>query len=147
MLHFTASDSYSSAWNTFANNTPNRGELPGTCAHFVVSKDGVIHQLVPTTIRCRHAIGLNHRAIGIEMVQEAGPGPHWADQQILARRAQSGAVVRLVRWLQARYAIATGDVIGHAMANDHRLFLDREGWRNDHGDWIAEDVRTLRRRL
>jgi N-acetyl-anhydromuramyl-L-alanine amidase AmpD len=147
VLHFTASDSYSSAWNTFANNSPNRGEMPGTCAHFVVDKAGVIHQLVPLSLRCRHAIGLNHRAIGIEMVQETGQGSHWADQQILGRRAQIGAVLRLVRWLQGRYSIAKADVIGHAMANDHRLFEDREGWRNDHSDWLAPDVRVLRSRL
>jgi hypothetical protein len=52
-----------------------------------------------------------------------------------------------VRWLQARYGIATKDVIGHAMVNDSPFFHDLEGWRNDHTDWQAEDVRALRKRL
>ena len=52
-----------------------------------------------------------------------------------------------MRWLQARYHIAKRDVIGHAMANHHRLFKDLEGWRNDHVDWQAADVRAFRRRL
>jgi protein MpaA len=71
VLHFTASSTYRSAWETFAANTPNRGERPGVCSHFVVAKNGRIHRLVRPAIRCRHAIGLNHRAIAVEMVQEA----------------------------------------------------------------------------
>jgi N-acetyl-anhydromuramyl-L-alanine amidase AmpD len=148
VLHFTAGNSYQSAWNTFAANAPNRGERPGTCAHFIIDKRGRIHQLVSLKVRCRHAIGLNHVAIGIEMVQEtAGHGSHWADQQILNRPRQVKAALRLVRYLQGRYRIRTRDVIGHAMANDHRLFRDDEGWVNDHTDWLAEDVRAFRRRL
>ncbi len=147
VLHFTASDSYGSAWNTFESNAPNLGEGPGVCAHYLIKQNGTVAELVPPSSRGRHTIGLNHRSIGIEMVQEAGPGSHWADQQILNRRPQAGAALRLVRWLQDRYGIATRDVIGHAMANDHRWFKDLKGWRNDHTDWLARDVREFRRRL
>ena len=40
--HYTATTSFSSAWNTFASNAPDPelGELPGTCAHFVVDTTG-----------------------------------------------------------------------------------------------------------
>jgi N-acetyl-anhydromuramyl-L-alanine amidase AmpD len=147
VLHFTASGSYSAVWNTFESNAPNRGESPGVCAHYVVKQDGTIAELVRPRIRCRHAIGINHRSIGIEMVQEGGRGSHWADQQILDRRPQVRAALRLVRWLQARFEIATRDVIGHAMVNDSRYFKDLEGWRNDHTDWLARDVREFRDRL
>ncbi len=147
VLHYTDSGTYRSAWSTFAGDTASLGELPGTCAHFIVSQDGVIHQLVPTTVRCRHAIGLNQAAIGIEMVQVGGRSAHWSDQQILHRTRQIRAVVALVRWLQATYGIATGDVIGHAMANGSRFFRDDEHWRNDHDDWLAVDVKQLRRML
>ncbi len=147
VLHFTASNSYQSAWSTFDSNAPNLGESPGVCAHYVIKQSGTIAELVSTSIRCRHTIGLNHRSIGVEMVQETGRGSHWADQQILHRRPQVGAALKLVRWLQGRYGIATRDVIGHAMANDHRWFKDLEGWRNDHSDWLARDVREFRKRL
>lgn len=147
VLHFTAAGGYRSAWSTFDANAPNNGELPGVCAHFVVKKSGRIAELVPTRYRCRHAIGLNHRSIGIEMVQETGRGAHWADQQILDRKRQSNAAVRLVRWLQRRFEIETGDVIGHAMANDSPYFKDLQGWRNDHSDWLKRDVREFRKRL
>src|SRR5438270_5483820 len=40
--HYTGGESFSAAWNTFASNKPDPelGELPGTCAHFIVGKDG-----------------------------------------------------------------------------------------------------------
>jgi Zinc carboxypeptidase/N-acetylmuramoyl-L-alanine amidase len=147
VLHFTAGPTYRSAWSTFAANAPSLGELPGDCSQFVVGKTGGIHELVPPTIRCRHAIGLNYTAIGVEMVQEAGPGSHWADRQILGRRPQIRAVVHLVAWLKQRYGIAIRNVIGHAMANNSPFFKDLEGWRNDHTDWLHRDVVTFRNRL
>jgi N-acetyl-anhydromuramyl-L-alanine amidase AmpD len=147
VLHFTANNSYSATWNTFASNAANRGEKPGTCAHFVIEKSGKIHQLVPLGVRCRHVIGLNHRAIGIEMVQETGSDARAAARKILNRPKQVNAALRLVRWLQGRYGISTADVIGHAMANNHRLFKDLRGWRNDHADWQTSEVRAFRKRL
>jgi N-acetylmuramoyl-L-alanine amidase-like protein len=149
VLHFTASGSGSEpgVHALFESDQPNGGELPGVCAHFIVDQDGTIYQQAPLTVICRHAIGVNDHAIGIEMVQAQGPSSHWADLQILHRRPQIQSVLRLVRWLQSRYGIANGNVIGHAMANDSPYFHDREGWRNDHSDWQAEDVRLLRRML
>jgi hypothetical protein len=147
VLHYTAGPSYGAAWNTFASNAPNMGELPGTCSHFIVSKGGRIHRTVRPAIRCRHAIGLNHTAIGVEMVQEAGSGSHWADSQILHRRPQIHRALRLVAWLKQRYGIRMRDVIGHAMANDSPHFEDLEGWRNDHTDWLRSDTKKFRHRL
>jgi N-acetylmuramoyl-L-alanine amidase len=147
VLHFTAGPSYRSAYWTFYGDRPYRGELPGVSCHFVVDKDGTIYQLVPLAVRARHCIGLNHLAIGIEFVQETGTGGHWADQQILARRPQVRAGLRLVRYLMARYGISKANVIGHAMANDSPFFKDLEGWRNARSDWLAVDVRAFRSRL
>ena len=68
--HYTGSNSFSGAWNSFAANTPDPelGELPGTCAHFIVGHDGTIYQLVRLNVMCRHTVGLNYVAIGIEHV-------------------------------------------------------------------------------
>jgi hypothetical protein len=147
VLHFTATDSYQSVWSTFDSNAPSLGEPPGVCAHYAIEQDGTTNELVPPRVRCRHTIGLNHVAIGIEMVQSTGPGAHWADQQILDRRPQIRSAVRLVRWLQDRYGVPTGEVIGHAMANDDPYFKDLQGWTNDHTDWLKRDVREFRERL
>ena len=38
-------------------------------------------------------------------------------------------------------------MIGHAMVNNHRLFRDLEGWKNDHADWQTPEVRVFRKRL
>ncbi|MBE3074267.1 MAG: N-acetylmuramoyl-L-alanine amidase [Actinobacteria bacterium] len=148
VLHFTQTDTASAARNAFANDSPNLGELPGTCAHFIVAQNGDVWQIVPTSIRCRHAIGLNDKAIGIEMVQRThGNSSTWADRQILNRAAQIGALLALVHSLQREYGISTSNVIGHAGANQAPQFRDLQGWRNDHTDWQTQDVLEVRRRL
>lgn len=148
VLHFTATDSVSSVVNTFAANTPTLGEGPGTCAHFIVEKSGKIDQLVPTNLMCRHTIGLNHRAIGIEVMQSTdGHSSAWADQQILARTAQINALLALVRDLQRQYDISSSNVVGHGTANSARGFKDLLGWRNDHTDWGPAAMETFHARL
>jgi hypothetical protein len=147
VLHYTASSTYAPAWNAFASNAPVLGELPGTCAHFIIGKNGTIHRIVPLRIQCRHTIGLNYTSIGIEMVQEQLSSSHASDRAILGRAPQIHAALHLVRWLEARYGIKAKNVIGHAMANDSPYFKDHEGWRNDHTDWQRRDVRTFRSRL
>jgi N-acetyl-anhydromuramyl-L-alanine amidase AmpD len=148
VLHFTETDTAAAARNGFANDSPDLGELPGTCAHFIVAQNGDVWQIVPTSIRCRHTIGLNDKAIGIEIVQRTqGNSSHWADQQILDRPAQIDAVLALLRSLQRDYGISTNSIIGHATANDAPQFRDLQGWRNDHTDWQAQDVLEVRRLL
>jgi N-acetylmuramoyl-L-alanine amidase len=65
--HYTASNSFSAAWNTFAANTPDPElhQLPGDCAHFIIDRNGRIYQLVRLDVMCRHTVGLNYVAIGI----------------------------------------------------------------------------------
>ena len=148
VLHYSESDTYASVRSLFEADLPNRGERPGTCAHYVVDQDGTIRELVPPTLMCRHTVGLNHVAIGIEFVQSSrGHGPRWATQQVLQRRAQAAAGVALVEDLQRRFSIADDEVIGHAMANDAKGFRDLEGWRNDHVDWQSPEVEAFRRML
>jgi N-acetyl-anhydromuramyl-L-alanine amidase AmpD len=147
VLHFTATETYQPVWNHFASNSPNRGEYPGVCTQFVVDKDGTIYKTVRTTVRCRHAIGLNHRSLGIEMVQETGQSSEWATRQILNRRRQVRAAVRLTGYLQRRFDIGMRNVIGHAMANNSPYFKDLQGWRNDHTDWLWPAVNRFRRKI
>ncbi len=142
VIHYTATSTYGPVWNTFAANSPNGGELPGVCAQFVVGKGGTINQLVDQDVRCRHAIGLNHRTLGVEMVQESSGS---AEQQILHRHDQRLAAERLVAWLCQRHHVKVSDVIGHAMANDSRYFKDLEGWQNDHSDWPKGPTQEFRK--
>jgi len=106
--HLTANTSFSATLNTFASDAPDPElhEPPGTCAHFVVDQQGAIHQLVSLKWMCRHTVGLNWTAIGIEHVGTAETG-------VFGNARMLRASLRLTRWLQARYGIATKDVIGH----------------------------------
>lgn len=107
--HWTQNDSVDATWNTFAPNLPDveLHERPGTCSQFVIARDGRIFQLTPVTFLCRHTVGLNWAAIGIEHVG-------FSDGQVLGDAAQLRASIRLTRWLRCRYGIAVKDVIGHA---------------------------------
>jgi len=147
VLHYTAGSTYESAFNTFASNAPALGEKPGVCAQFVVDKDGTIYQLTRLYVRCRHTIGLNHVSVGIEMVQEDAGGGAATSDVILDRRAQARSAVALAAWLKSRYRIPMRDLVGHATANDSRLFKDLEGWRNDHGDWPKGPLKVFRKRV
>jgi N-acetylmuramoyl-L-alanine amidase len=106
--HYTATNSFAATYNTFARDTPDSElhELPGVCSHFVIDRDGTIYQLVSTRFMCRHTVGLNWTAIGIEHVAQS-------DGQVLGDRRQLRASLRLTRHLQGRFRIATRNVIGH----------------------------------
>ena len=81
--HYTATDTFALGLQHFATDAPDPelGELPGVCAHFVIDRDGTIYRLVPTSIMCRHTVGLNWTAIGIEHVGRS-------DAQVLGNRRQ-----------------------------------------------------------
>ncbi|HYI81297.1 MAG TPA: DUF2817 domain-containing protein [Thermoleophilaceae bacterium] len=142
--HYTASNSFSSAFNTFAADTPDveLGELPGVCAHYLIDSDGTVHQLVPTTIMCRHTVGLNWTAIGIEHVGAS-------DRQVLGNRRQRAASLRLTRMLQGRHRIATRNVIGHAESLTSPFHRERVARlrKQTHGDFAAPAMRSYRRML
>jgi N-acetylmuramoyl-L-alanine amidase len=142
--HYTASTSFSAAWNTFARETPDveLHELPGTCAHFVIDRDGTIYQLVPLGTICRHTVGLNWTAIGIEHVGTS-------DAQILSNPRQLAASLRLTLWLMHRYGISLPNVIGHNESLTSAYHRERYApWRcQTHGDWTHADMTTYRAQL
>jgi N-acetylmuramoyl-L-alanine amidase len=142
--HVTASDSYRSAYETFAQDVPDveLHELPGVCSHFIVDRAGVIHQLVPLGIMCRHTVGLNWTAIGIEHVGTS-------DAEVLHDARQMRASLQLTRWLQARYGIALRNVIGHAESLSSPYHRERVARlrHQTHGDWAHRDMIVYRRRL
>jgi beta-N-acetylhexosaminidase len=106
--HYTASNSFESAYNTFAQDVPDveLHELPGVCTHFIVDTDGTIYRLVPIEIRCRHTVGLNYTSIGIEHVGTS-------DAQVMGNEAQLQASLRLTGWLRCSAGIKVRNVIGH----------------------------------
>ena len=106
--HYTVTSTFAPVFDYFSRNQPDPelNELPGVCSHFVIDRDGTIYRLVPPSIMCRHTVGLNWTAIGIEHVGQS-------DAQVMGNRRQLAASLRLTRALQGRYGIATRNVIGH----------------------------------
>jgi len=106
--HYTVTSTFAPVFNLFSRNEPDQElhELPGICSHFVIDRDGTIYRLVRPTTMCRHTVGLNYTAIGIEHVG-------MSDAQVMGDRRQLAASLRLTRALQGRYGIATKNVIGH----------------------------------
>src|SRR3954468_11692264 len=106
--HYTVTSTFQQTFNTFAPDNPDSElkELPGTCAHYVIDRDGTIYQLAPSSIMCRHTVGLNYTSFGIEHVGRS-------DAQVLGNARQMASSIALTQWLRCRYRIGINNVIGH----------------------------------
>jgi len=144
VIHYTDSPSFSSTFRTFAADVPDPElhELPGTCAHFVIDQSGTIHQLVSLGTMCRHTVGLNWTAIGIEHVG-------FSDAQVLGDRKQMFASLKLVRWLRCRYHIPVRDVIGHneSLSSPYHREDVPSLRMQTHSDFNHADMQVYRARL
>jgi N-acetyl-anhydromuramyl-L-alanine amidase AmpD len=142
--HLTAGDTWQSAWSTFAPDVADSElhELPGICSHFVIDQRGVIHKLVSLRVMCRHTVGLNWTSIGIEHVGHT-------DAQVLGNPRQMSASLRLTRWLQRHYEIATKNVIGHNESLSSPYHRERVARlrKQTHGDWRRTSMERYRKRL
>ncbi|GAC1324103.1 MAG: hypothetical protein NVSMB25_21240 [Thermoleophilaceae bacterium] len=142
--HFTETSTARAAYNTFAPDVadPELHELPGVCAHFVVDANGTIYQLVSLDLMCRHTVGLNYTAIGIEHVG-------FSDGQVLGNRRQLAASLALTRWLRCRFRVGLNDVIGHNESLSSRFHLEKVARlrRQTHNDFIRRDMDVYRTRL
>jgi N-acetylmuramoyl-L-alanine amidase/Zinc carboxypeptidase len=97
---------------------PSLHERPNVCAHYVVGRDGAILHLVPLGTMCRHVVGLNYTAIGIE---HAG----FSDADVMGNEAELRASLRLTRWLRCRFAIPVASVIGHGESLGSPFYRER----------------------
>ena len=142
--HFTDTAAFRPVWNGFAPDVPDYGlhELPNVCAHFVIDRNGTIYQLVALNLMCRHTVGLNYTAIGIEHVG-------FSDRQILNNPRQLRASLALTRWLRCRYRVPIKDVIGHneSVTSPYHHELVRSLRTQTHDDWRKADMDVYRRRL
>jgi len=142
--HWAETGSAAAVYHTFAPDHADSElhELPNTCAHFVVSGSGRIYQLVSLRIRCRHTVGLNWTAIGIEHTG-------FSDAEVLGNQRQMQASLRLTRWLRCRFQIKVRDVIGHAESLSSPYHYERvKAMRNaTHGDFAHATMRRYRAKL
>lgn len=142
--HFTANDSIQATINTFAPDNPDveLHELPQVCSHFVIGADGTIVQMVPLGLMCRHTVGLNHTAIGIEHVGRS-------DSQVLGDRRQMSASLRLTSYLRCRFRIDAKNVIGHAESLSSPYHRENVASlkHQTHGDMARPAMQRYRARL
>lgn len=142
--HVAVAPSAASVKATFSpdNPDPELHELPQVCSHFVIDRDGTIHQLVPLNVMCRHTVGLNYTAIGIE---HAG----FTDQDLLSNAAELNASIRLTTWLRCRYGIKLANVIGHNESLSSPLHHENvPALRTQtHGDMQRASMQVYRQRL
>ncbi|HEU4978004.1 MAG TPA: peptidoglycan recognition family protein [Solirubrobacteraceae bacterium] len=142
--HVAVAGSIRAVFDAFAPDVPDPElhELPGTCSHFVVGADGTIAQLVPLGLMCRHTVGLNWTAIGIEHVG-------YRDADVLGDPRELRASLRLTAWLRCKYGIPVRDVIGHAesLTSPYHHERVRRLRHQTHADWQHADMVRYRRLL
>jgi beta-N-acetylhexosaminidase len=142
--HIAVAGSVRTVFNTFAPDRPDPElhELPGLCSHYVVGNKARIVELVSPRWRCRHTVGLNQVAIGIEHVG-------FTDGDVLHNRRQFRASLRLTAWLRCRYGIRIRNVIGHNESLSSPYHRERVARlrHQTHADWRHASMRVYRRRL
>jgi len=142
--HISLTDSLSAVYSTFGPDVPDveLHELPGLCTHFVVDKDGTVYQLVRLDTICRHTVGLNWTAIGIEHVGQR-------DADVLGNPRQLAASLRLTLWLEQRFHIRLRNVIGHNESLTSPYHRERVSSLRcqTHADWKRVDMVVYRRKL
>jgi N-acetylmuramoyl-L-alanine amidase len=141
VIHYAEAGSISAIYNTFRTDQPDVEfhELPNVCSHYAVSASGAVYKFVPPTIRCRHTVGLNWTAIGVEHVG-------FSDQDILGRPAQLNGSLKFVQWLRCRFGISVDNVIGHneSLSSPFYKELDPRFKGQTHGDWNHADMQVYR---
>lgn len=142
--HVAQTSSAAAVHDVFAPDVPDveLHELPNVCSHFVVAASGRVFRLVNLRTRCRHTVGLNWTAIGIEHVG-------YADSDVLGNRRELRASLRLTQYLRCRFGIPVHDVIGHAesLSSPYHHELVPSLRRQTHGDWKHPSMRAYRGKL
>jgi N-acetylmuramoyl-L-alanine amidase len=141
VIHYAAAGSVGAIFNTFAPDRPDVefNQLPGVCSHYAVGAGGGVFKFVPPSIRCRHTVGLNHVAIGIEHVG-------FSDGDILNRPPQLNASLQLTQWLRCRFGIPVEGVIGHneSLSSPYFKELDPRFKGQTHGDFNKASMDVYR---
>lgn len=142
--HMAETSTAAAVYNTFAPDVPDveLHELPNVCSHFVVNSAGRIYRLVNLRTRCRHTVGLNWTAIGIEHTG-------FADADALDNPREMHASLQLTQWLRCKFHVAIRNVIGHneSLSSPYHRELVPSLRNQTHGDWRHASMRIYRHRL
>lgn len=136
VIHHTARDSFNDSFElllpaVLPSHRPDiaKSSALNVSAHFLVDRDGTIHQLMPPDMMARHVIGLNYNSIGIENV-----GGENSNDNLTAQQLKSN--IELVRWLKKRFP-SIEYLIGHY---EYRAFEKTPLWlERDNGYRTLKD--------
>ncbi|MDD5372505.1 MAG: peptidoglycan recognition family protein [Sulfurimonas sp.] len=124
IIHHTAIDDFNDSFSRFISQTLpsdrpdiNNGGAVNVSAHFMVERDGTIHQLMPLDFMARHVIGLNYNSIGIENVGGQNSKDNLTKEQLKAN-------IELVRELKKMFPTIEY-IVGHY---EYRCFEADELW-------------------
>ena len=116
-------------------------------AHYLVDTYGELYQLAPEDVICRHTIGFNHSAIGIENI--AADADHLSDRQA---QATAGLIIRIVsRHPTIHYLIGHHEYRESNLPH-YRLFIEHDATYHftdkiDPGPIFMARVRQLLKEL
>lgn len=104
LIHHTAINDYKDSLSRFADEAlPSRrsdisSNKPSVnvSTHFMVERDGTMHQLMPLDFMARHVIGINYSSIGIENVGGENGNDNLTDAQLKAN-------IYLVEFLKKKF--------------------------------------------
>ena len=137
LVHHTAIDDFKESLSRFMEE-----ELPSlradissagalnVSAHFMIERDGTIHQLMPLDFMARHVIGLNYNSIGIENVGGQDGENNLTDAQLKAN-------IFLINYLKKKFETLEY-LVGHyeyRCFEKHQLWLELDaGYRTEKDD-------------
>ena len=147
LIHYTAVATFEDSLKRFKAQTlpTDRPDISKASAlnvstHFMVERDGTIHQLMPLDFMARHVIGLNYSSIGIENVGGAGYKQDLTVEQLLAN-------IFIVNYLKKKFPTIEY-VVGH---HEYRCFENTSLWlelddgyrtkKYDPGEIFMRDLR------
>jgi len=148
LVHYTAIDDYKKSLNRFTSETlpTDRPDISKAGAlnvstHFMIERDGTIHQLMPLNIMARHVIGLNYNSIGIENVGGENNVENLTVEQLVSN-------ILLIKWLKKKI-----DTLEYVVAHqEYRCFEGSDLWlevddayrtkKYDPGESFMRDLRA-----
>ncbi|DAB28417.1 MAG: N-acetylmuramoyl-L-alanine amidase [Sulfurimonas sp. RIFOXYD12_FULL_33_39] len=150
VIHHTAIDDYGKSLARFVSQTlpTDRPEIQNAgavnvSAHFMVERDGTVHQLMPLDTMARHVIGLNYNSIGIENVGGENSADNLTQEQLKAN-------VELVNYLKEKFKTIEY-VIGHyeyRCFEKTPLWLEKDkGYRTEKDDPSVRFMNELRKEI
>lgn len=151
LIHYTMMETFDESFarfkpQTLLNTRPDivKASTLNVSTHFMVDRDGTIHQLMPLDFMARHVIGLNYSSIGIENIGGVDHKEDLTPEQLKAN-------IFLVNYLKKKFATIEY-VVGHyeyrCFEYDNELWLEKDPeYRTDKRDPGNKFMRELRKNI